>query len=133
MKTSALTLIIVMISMSCITNWAKTSDKEITEAKKALQPHKDCYLCHMPHHKDEKVLLNKPLQELCASCHQERIGKGEHKVGIKPVFAVEGLPLDAEGKMTCITCHDPHGAAGHEKLMRAPSFSDLCKKCHKRY
>jgi len=93
--------------------------------------HKDCNSCHLPHKMNEKPLLNKPLSELCISCHPERVGKGEHAIGIKPQVAVEELPLDTDGKMTCITCHDPHGSTGFGSLLRAPDFNALCIKCHR--
>lgn len=122
-------ILMVMFFVSCAVPKGKTSEVTSTGTK----AHADCNVCHKPHQMGGKIILNKPMEELCSSCHQTRIGAGEHKVGIKPSMPVEGLPLDANGKMTCITCHDPHGKQGFESLLRARDFTELCKKCHKGY
>ena len=46
--------------------------------------------------------------ESCVNCHgSESI---THPVGARPNFAVPGdLPLDREGRVTCLTCHYIHG------------------------
>ncbi|MBI4690975.1 MAG: hypothetical protein HY754_12050 [Nitrospirae bacterium] len=92
---------------------------------------KNCSMCHLSHKGEEKPLLGKPAADICVSCHQERIGKGEHAVGIKVSVTVEGFPLDPDGRITCITCHDPHGTKGYEMLLRFPNNSAFCIKCHK--
>ncbi len=128
MKKITLILILVMFSVSCAVLKGKTP--EVTST--GTTAHADCNVCHNPHQRGGKIFWKKPLEELCSSCHQARIGAGEHKVGIKPSTPVEGLPL-TEGKITCITCHDPHGAKGFDNLLRERTFTDLCKKCHKGY
>lgn len=125
MKIIALTLTVMIFSISCAVQRVKPSESRPLEVKAH-----SCNMCHLPHKREGKILLNKPLSELCVSCHSERKGSGEHIVGVKPSMPAEELPLDTEGKMTCITCHDPHGS---KSLLRAPSFSELCKKCHRRY
>ncbi|MEK6580989.1 MAG: cytochrome c3 family protein [Nitrospirota bacterium] len=122
-------ILMVMFFVSCAVLKGKTPEVTSTGTKS----HADCNVCHKPHQMGGKILLNKPLEELCSSCHQTRIGAGEHKIGIKPSTPVDGLPLDADGKITCITCHDPHGSKGFDKLLRARDFTELCKKCHKGY
>ena len=129
MKKITLLLILIMFFVSCAVLKGKTPEVTSTGTK----AHADCNVCHKPHQMGGKILLNKPLEELCSSCHQTRIGAGEHKVGIKPSTPVEALPLDADGKITCITCHDPHGTKGFANLLRERTFTDLCKKCHKGY
>ncbi|TAL24568.1 MAG: hypothetical protein EPN94_07045 [Nitrospirae bacterium] len=130
MKILALIFTVMIFSASCtLPGFKKTTEVKPSE----VTAHKDCNMCHLPHKMGGGILLSKPLSELCSSCHQARIGAGEHKVGIKPSMPTEGLPLDTDGKITCITCHDPHGAKGYESLLRAPSFTELCKKCHKNY
>ncbi len=129
MKKITLILMLIIFSVSCAVLKGKTPEVTSTGTK----AHADCNVCHKPHQMGGKILLSKPLEELCSSCHQTRIGAGEHKVGIKPSMPVEALPLDADGKITCITCHDPHGSKGFDKLLRARDFTELCKKCHKGY
>jgi predicted CXXCH cytochrome family protein len=128
MKIAALILTGVIILMSC----AASKVRKPEEMPKSAKVH-DCDMCHLPHQGEMagKILLNKPLQELCVSCHRDRVGRGEHKVGIRPLVTVKELPLDADGKITCITCHDPHDTRGFGMLLRAPRFSDFCIKCHK--
>lgn len=130
MKITALILTGIILLISC----AASEVRKPKEMPKSAKVH-NCDMCHLPHQKEMpgKILLNKPLQELCVSCHQDRVGKGEHKVGIRPQMPVEGLPLDADGKMTCITCHDPHDTKGFGMLLRARGFNEICKKCHKDY
>jgi predicted CXXCH cytochrome family protein len=89
---------------------------------------KDCAMCHLSHVvKQEAALLKMPLQELCIECHPDRKAPAEHKVDISPKMAPEKLPL-SQGKMTCITCHDPHKNP-YGSLLRMPR-KDLCSRCH---
>lgn len=90
---------------------------------------KNCNICHLPHDTSGK-LLNAPLTELCLDCHSERRSPAEHKVDILPQMPVGNLPL-YEGKITCITCHDPHGKGGFPSMLRErPRL--ICTKCHKK-
>lgn len=125
----ALALTVMIFSVSCTASKATTQESTTLTGK----AHTDCNVCHLQHQKDKegKILLNKPLAELCIFCHPDRKGKGEHVIGIKPSMPVEKLPLDADGKLTCLTCHDPHAEKGFNKLLRAATFTELCKKCHK--
>ncbi len=88
----------------------------------------ECGFCHFSEGKAAKG-LKAPLSALCLECHPERTNQSEHKVDIVPSMTVAGLPLDREGKMTCITCHDPHGKEGSPMLLRVTP-SELCLKCH---
>ncbi|MDA8169268.1 MAG: hypothetical protein M0Z59_06155 [Nitrospiraceae bacterium] len=89
-----------------------------------------CNTCHLPHAMGGGMGLKKPLSRLCLDCHPGRRGATEHVVDVAPPFAVGGLPL-AGGKMTCITCHDPHGGK-YGKMLRIDEVS-LCRGCHKEY
>ena len=89
---------------------------------------KDCTICHGPHEKKKgSTLLIKPVEELCVTCHADRMSAKEHKVDIVPPMKVWNLPL-LNGKITCITCHDPHKNA-YGRMLRMPE-SDLCLQCH---
>ena len=91
---------------------------------------KACDTCHISHTMGGKMLLKAPLSELCLDCHPDRVAPAEHKVDIVPSMDVERLPLDGEGRMTCVTCHDPHGTSGLARMLRVES-SKLCRYCHK--
>jgi len=71
--------------------------------------------------------LRKKLSELCIDCHRDRTAPAEHKVDIVPTMDVHGLPL-TDGRITCVTCHDPHRNPFGSLLRR--KHTDLCLSCH---
>ena len=89
----------------------------------------ECGYCHVTSDKTAQQELNAPLSELCVGCHPDRGSPNEHKVDIVPSMKVAELPLSKEDKITCVTCHDPHGSGGYPMLLRA-SPEALCVKCH---
>lgn len=47
----------------------------------------------------------------------------------------DGVPFSAsrcvqEGKLTCVTCHHPHGTSQLSQLREAPENDQMCTKCH---
>jgi predicted CXXCH cytochrome family protein len=47
----------------------------------------------------------------------------------------DGLPINTsrcvmEGKLTCISCHDPHGSSNPSQLREDPQNDKLCARCH---
>jgi predicted CXXCH cytochrome family protein len=88
----------------------------------------DCSFCHLPHAGGKSMLLKSPVNDLCLGCHPDRKSMKEHKVDITPSIHVENFPLSAEGKITCVTCHDPHRWSS-PNLLRIEA-SELCLKCH---
>ena len=103
---------------------AQTAFPDVPEIKK------DCSICHVVHRGVAGVLLIRPLPELCTECHPDRTGKGEHSIGIKPKDTID-LPLDKQGKITCTTCHAPHGEGGFPKMLRKKA-DEICISCHKK-
>lgn len=101
--------------------------------------------------------FRKDIYSLCASCHKLPVA---HPVDIAPGRGRgKELPLDADGSMTCITCHNPHGQALSDRpytgrtlyekardtffpslpgkfrtyFLRIPTTAgELCKYCHAR-
>ena len=88
---------------------------------------KDCAICHVLEEGKRTDRLKKQLSGLCLDCHLGRVAPSEHKVDIVPSMQVSGLPL-TDGKITCITCHDPH-ANRYGTLLRLKE-TDLCLACH---
>lgn len=88
---------------------------------------KDCTLCHNDPAPKDRASLKKKLSALCLDCHRSRVAPTEHKVDIVPSMQVKKLPLD-NGKMTCVTCHDPHRNR-YGALLRMRE-TDLCLACH---
>lgn len=82
----------------------------------------DCHASATPSAAD----LIKPLSGLCADCHAARIAAGEHLVDV-PVSVATVLPT-SDGKLTCVTCHDPHQPRAALR-MQDPA---LCRQCHPR-
>lgn len=89
---------------------------------------KDCTTCHMPHGSGGMLALKEPVTKLCIGCHPDRKGSVEHKVDVVPAMLIPGLPL-TEGKLACITCHDPHSNIHGNMLRLSPQ--KLCVACHK--
>ena len=87
---------------------------------------KECFYCHAGHD-GTSVLLRKEIRELCLDCHQDRAERGEHKVGMVPSMPVGDMPLH-EGKITCVTCHNPHSKS--PLMLRRPA-DEICLSCHK--
>lgn len=108
-------LSVSMVSLLCFVNL--TAGKEI---------HRDCLECHKD--KDSKE-LKMVVNELCLKCHPFSTRR-DHPVNIKASVKPEKLPLDSEGKITCITCHEPHGKTKEDRLLRM-QFNTLCRECHK--
>lgn len=71
-----------------------------------------CFECHTVHRETNPL-------ESCADCHQE-------------VYAELQLPSHhpvREGKLTCVSCHDPH-LATEAQLATHRRVNDLCFDCH---
>jgi len=119
----------------------------------------NCLVCH-DEKPDEKhatfkdVKLIGDIEMMCRRCHHvagNHSGNADH-MGIKPsadglkrISAMEKkynarLPLDENGKMTCITCHNPHekgvipdvspGAKGAGSKYRHRLAGNMCQECH---
>jgi DmsE family decaheme c-type cytochrome len=83
-----------------------------------------CTTCHSVHSpKSVQSQLVKPTEtQLCATCHRPQVAKTERAVAHMPV---------REGKMSCSSCHNPHGSVTNVKnLKTGSSVSELCTSCH---
>jgi predicted CXXCH cytochrome family protein len=78
----------------------------------------DCTSCHNPHGSKIKGQLNRPLGNLCLSCHDD-VASRLDKEKVKHATAEDGK---------CLECHTPHYAE-IEYLLVADGAS-LCSKCH---
>jgi predicted CXXCH cytochrome family protein len=83
---------------------------------------KNCNICHKPHFAAEPALMVKPIQPLCAGCHDYE----------KPAFKQAHINIDA-AVMDCRRCHDSH-ASTNPKFFKAevhkPFADKTCKDCH---
>jgi len=83
-----------------------------------------CITCHSVHQpKSPAHQLVKPTEtQLCATCHRTQVAKTERAVAHMPV---------REGKMSCSSCHNPHGSISNVKALRAgSSVVESCTTCH---
>ena len=81
------------------------------------------------------------INKLCTSsgCHDFEPSLN-HPVGIRPKAKIpEGMPLDMNSRITCLTCHDgsePAGATQHpdrgqERFLTRPEGREFCGSCHR--
>lgn len=96
----------------------------------------ECIACHDPHNNEFGDFLRIPTREgaLCNTCHQmEGWSISAHATSQRPVppeiTRGEQLPFRAMADNACATCHVPHGAPEHERLLRDRAY-DLCIGCH---
>jgi DmsE family decaheme c-type cytochrome len=83
-----------------------------------------CTTCHSVHSpKSETRQLKQPTEtQVCAACHRLQVTKTERAVAHMPV---------REGKMSCSSCHNPHGSISNVKnLKTGSSVAELCTSCH---
>jgi DmsE family decaheme c-type cytochrome len=83
-----------------------------------------CTTCHSVHHPKsfDSQLVKASQTELCAQCHRVQVVKTERAVAHMPV---------REGKMSCASCHNPHGSITNVKGLRAGnSIAESCLTCH---
>jgi DmsE family decaheme c-type cytochrome len=83
-----------------------------------------CATCHSVHSpkSTERQLVQATETQLCATCHRLQVSKTERAVAHMPV---------REGKMSCSSCHNPHGSISNVKnLKTGSSVAELCTSCH---
>jgi DmsE family decaheme c-type cytochrome len=83
-----------------------------------------CTTCHSVHSPKsaERQLVQPTETQLCATCHRLQVSKTERAVAHMPV---------REGKMSCSSCHNPHGSISNVKnLKTGSSVAELCTSCH---
>lgn len=73
-----------------------------------------CNSCHSIHSATLSVDINR-----CYSCHPKTRAEFQRS---------SHLPV-REGKMSCMSCHNPHGSSGPSMLKNA-SINDTCYSCH---
>ncbi len=95
----------------------------------------ECASCHNPHTTPNKFSLEKPEEDLCASCHEGR-ATGKHVMagyGFGDDHPVKGKPdpLRKGRDISCTTCHNTH--ASTERTFPADEKpGPMCLKCHKK-
>lgn len=91
----------------------------------------ECGSCHNPHSSEYRPFLNKTLNELCISCHEE-ISTGMHvmaRFGLgddHPVKTIDDPSMPGK-KLSCVSCHNPHISITSVLLTKK---TEICYKCH---
>ena len=83
-----------------------------------------CSTCHSVHSPKSTThqLVRTTQTELCATCHRLQVTKTERAVAHMPV---------RENKMTCTSCHNPHGSISNVKALKVgSSVAETCETCH---
>ncbi len=120
---------------------AQGADAEKRE-KRGESPHgrkdqKTCVVCHVQNfvevagqRRDYGLKFAGDVVALCSSCHEGYRHMHPVKIAVAPdMKSPEDLPLDRDGKITCITCHDVmEGTGVHRK--RKLVGRQLCLNCH---
>lgn len=90
-----------------------------------------CIACHDAHASDYPYMLYAPVNELCASCHNDYIGlhKG-HPVGGHPLQGPHNPLKPERGEFNCASCHDPHGSKYQYMLVGDLLGGHVCSQCH---
>ena len=91
----------------------------------------DCLRCHVAHWSDREAGLVEDPGILCEQCHriEPRSPAHPHPGVSKPTTeAGRALPWLKDGKLQCISCHNPH-AAEMDGLLRA-TLDQGCNGCH---
>jgi len=109
---------------------------------KAENPHvrkdqKSCIVCHVSRPaegstpmRENNLRFGGDIVALCSSCHDGYKHMHPVRIAVAPdMKSPEDLPLDRDGKITCITCHDAMEASGVHRRRRLVGRA-LCLNCH---
>ena len=83
-----------------------------------------CTTCHSVHKpaSPQHQLAKATETATCATCHRLQVTKTERAVAHMPV---------REGKMSCSSCHNPHGSVANVKALKTGnSIVESCTSCH---
>jgi len=80
-----------------------------------------CADCHNPMARlsSRGLLANTSINETCFACHQQQRAEFNRR---------SHMPLP-EGKLSCVSCHNPHGGVT-DPLLRTVRLNDTCFECH---
>lgn len=125
-------------SAGCQTCHSQMNEHAIWRGSKHESAGLSCLSCHSAHHapaaaspnqlfagtqSETKMLKMRTEAETCFQCHGD-MRKAQFQRSTH-FFRNE----DRESRMTCSTCHEPHGSIG-AKMMRTGNINETCYTCH---
>ncbi|MBI5360963.1 MAG: hypothetical protein HZA48_10325 [Planctomycetes bacterium] len=94
----------------------------------------ECNACHSAHSSEnKKLLVDMDYTKMCMACHKKRDTHPVDKIASNTIETFENslVKLDANRKVVCISCHNPHGS-DEENILHYNKERDLCIQCHKK-
>ncbi len=88
-----------------------------------------CIACHDPHASDQLFMLKQPINELCLGCHPAIADSAGHPVARHPLTGPTER-LRPGRKLSCTSCHEPHGSYNQFLLIETNLGGRLCRECH---
>ena len=97
-----------------------------------------CTTCHDPHdnrHGNFLVMSNR-LSGMCVACHDLsgwRLSSHASSTALASVANdsyLQSNEYDTVVENSCVSCHRPHSAGGHERLLHFARLEDNCLNCH---
>ena len=81
-----------------------------------------CATCHSAHsfQSARGQLVRANQMQVCGTCHKPQVQK---------MFRSSHMPV-REGKMTCTSCHNPHGSTNVRQLRVGNYVNESCLSCH---
>ena len=94
-----------------------------------------CTSCHDPHHNrfGDFLVMRREFGALCNACHtMNGWNAGAHRSSTAVVSGSQGAdwPFTTVAENACRSCHRPHTAGGHERLLIFNNDEDNCLICH---
>lgn len=101
----------------------------------------ECRTCHTAHGTgdpkkqgmERSVFLRVTNQnaELCKLCHKDKVGYGNHPEKVlNNRLDIEFMFFGDKNKVTCMSCHTPHGSKYEKILVDSAYNSKICYDCH---
>jgi predicted CXXCH cytochrome family protein len=93
-----------------------------------------CTSCHDPHHNryGDFLVARPEFGELCMACHDmDGWNASSHRLSNAAITgSTIDLPFHTVAENACRSCHRPHTAGGHERLLIHEAEEDNCLACH---
>ncbi len=91
----------------------------------------NCGGCHDPHSTNNEWILKADSEIICLSCHKVEgdLKDHSHPFNVAPKKELSSnLQLSQEGKLECLTCHNPHSSK--QPFMLKSDNNLICLGCH---